>query len=65
MHYDALGFFERPIAAMLIIPGVATIGLNMVRARGVAAPVAEERGTVRPGRGAPRYSPVGPGTASP
>ncbi len=42
MHYDALGFFERPIAAMLIIPGVATIGLNIVRTRRVAAPVAEE-----------------------
>jgi hypothetical protein len=42
MHYDALGFCERPIAAMLIIPGVATIGLNIVRARRVAAPVAEE-----------------------
>ncbi len=42
MHYDALGFFERPIAATLIIPGVATIGLNIVKARGEAAPVAEE-----------------------
>ena len=42
MRYDALGFFERPIAATLIILGVATIGLNIVRARPVAAPVAEE-----------------------
>jgi putative tricarboxylic transport membrane protein len=42
MHYDALGFFARPIAATLIILGVATIGLNIVKAWGVAAPVAEE-----------------------
>ena len=42
MHYDALGFFERPIAATLIILGVATIGLNIVKACRAAAPVAEE-----------------------
>ncbi len=42
MHYDALGFFGRPIAAPLIILGVATIGLNIVKACGVAAPVADE-----------------------
>ena len=34
MHNDALGFFERPIAA--------TIGINIVKACRAAAPVAEE-----------------------
>lgn len=42
MHYDALGFFERPIAATLIILGVATIGLNIVKAWRVAASAVDD-----------------------
>ncbi len=41
MHYNFLGFFERPIAAALILLGLATIVVNVVKPSRVARQAAE------------------------